>query len=134
MYKYVFIYLYVHMNIYIYIHVHIHLYVCIYIYKYICIHIHIWNVPIYMYAYMRHRRLCFYIHNFDVKICINKKNFTPTVSLPIIYFSFFSFFFIFRCKNHFDFSDHIVLYLVQYIIPSTLELTYIYIQVLYLVF
>mmetsp|Transcript_30503 Transcript_30503/g.29131 ORF Transcript_30503/g.29131 Transcript_30503/m.29131 type:complete len:302 (+) Transcript_30503:128-1033(+) len=33
-----------------------------------------------------------------------------------------------RCKNHFDFSDHIVLYLVQYIIPSTLELTYIYIQ------
>jgi hypothetical protein len=33
--------------------------------------------------------------------------------------------FFFRCEMHFDFSDHIVLYMVQYIFPTLLEMDYL---------
>lgn len=33
-----------------------------------------------------------------------------------------------RCNNQFDFSDHIVLYLAQYVLPSVIELAYVRVQ------
>jgi hypothetical protein len=32
------------------------------------------------------------------------------------------------CNNQFDFSDHIVLYLSQYVLPSVIELAYVRVQ------
>ena len=33
-----------------------------------------------------------------------------------------------RCKDAFDFSDHVVLHMAQYMIPSAIELAYVYLQ------
>lgn len=33
-----------------------------------------------------------------------------------------------RCNNQFDFSDHIVLYLAQYVLPSVIELAFVRVQ------
>lgn len=34
-----------------------------------------------------------------------------------------------RCHDHFDFSDHIVLYMLHYMLPAALELAYVFIRI-----
>ena len=31
-----------------------------------------------------------------------------------------------RCKDYFDYSDHVVLYIGQYIVPATIEMAFVY--------
>ena len=43
--------------------------------------------------------------------------FSLAVSLPTV-----------SCKDAFDFSDHIVLHMAQYMLPSAIEIAYVYLQ------